>query len=234
MLADDRSFILSATPSQPSELRTIFSEKSEGIRRKLENPPVIRTSGWSLKTSNQATFVQGEFIRVQGHRSIGDLYRDGTFIFAARINTNFLAWSDQNSLNIHPLALIELTANFTHFYGLIIEDFRLIPEQILFSIALRNLHLNGQPNVLPAGPVGDRFIWDLYTGQREAPANNWNSADILVSTESLDPEHVAYQLIRELYVWFGLSDEDIPYTKAKGNSWAVDIDQLAGIGRKTR
>lgn len=234
MLADTRSLILSATPTQPSELRTIFSEKPEGIRRKLESPPVIRESGWGMRTSDQAKFVQGELIRVEGHRSVADLYRDGTLIFAGHINANFLAWSDQSDLTIHPLALIELIANFTRFYALVIEDFRVLPTQLLFSVALRNLHLDGKNNILPAGPVGERFSRELYTGHQEAPANNWTSGDVLVSSESFDPNQVAYRLIREIYIWFGHSDEDIPYLKEKGNSWAVDTDQIAAIGRRTR
>jgi hypothetical protein len=187
-----------------------------------------------MRTSDQAKFVRGELIRVEGHRSVADLYRDGTLIFAGHINANFLAWSDQSDVTIHPLALIELVANFTRFYALVIEDFRVLPMQLLFSVALRNLHLYGKNNILPAGPVGERFSWELYTGRQEAPANNWASGDVLVSSESFDPDQVAYRLIREIYIWFGHSDEDIPYLKEEGNSWAVDTDQIAAIGRRTR
>lgn len=232
MLADTRSLILSVTPTQPSELRTIFSEKPEGIRRKLESPPVIRENGWGMRTSDQAKFVQGELIRVEGHRSVADLYRDGTLIFVGHINANFLAWSDQSDLTIHPLALVELIANFTRFYALVVEDFRALPTQLLFSVALRNLHLDGKTNILPAGPVREGYSW--YTGHKEAPANNWTSGDVLVSSESFDPDQVAYRLIREIYIWFGHSDEDIPYLKEKGNSWTVDTDQISAIGRRTR
>lgn len=232
MLADGRSLILSATPTQPSELRTIFSEKPEGIRRKLENPPTIRTSGWSLITSRQATFVQGELIRVQGHRSIGDLYRDGTFIFAARINANFLAWSDQTDLNIHPLAMIELIANFTNFYAMVINDFRVTPDNLIFSASLKNLHLDGKLNVLLSGPVGEDIAWQFFAHRKTAPQNNWKSRDIIVPSESYDAEQLAYLITREIYIWFGFSDEDIPYMKTKGNSWAVDSDQLAAIGQR--
>jgi hypothetical protein len=232
MLADDRSLILSATPTQASELRTVFSEKPESIRRKLESPPVIRENGWGLRTSDQAKFVQGELIRVESHRCIVDLYRDGTLIVAGRIYSNFLAWSDRSDLAIHPLALVELIANFTRFYALVIEDFRALPDQILFSVALRNLHLNANKNVLPGGPVGETTVWTPSTTYQTAPANNWTSSDVLVVSKSFDPGHVAYQLIREVYIWFGHSDEDIPYLKDQGNTRAVDTDQIATIGRR--
>jgi hypothetical protein len=185
-----------------------------------------------MRTSDQAKFVQGELIRVEGHRSVADLYRDGTLIFVGHINANFLAWSDQSDLTIHPLALVELIANFTRFYALVVEDFRALPTQLLFSVALRNLHLDGKTNILPAGPVREGYSW--YTGHKEAPANNWTSGDVLVSSESFDPDQVAYRLIREIYIWFGHSDEDIPYLKEKGNSWTVDTDQISAIGRRTR
>lgn len=234
MLADTRSLILSVTPTQPGELMTIFSDKPESIRRKLESPPVLREGGWGLRTSDHAKFVRGELIRVQSHKVVADLYRDGTFIFAGRIASNFLAWSDGSDLNIHPLALIELVANFTGFYALVIGDFRAAPDQLLFSAALRNLHLNEARNSLPAGPVGKTPDWAFYTNHETAPANDWTSSDIFVSTHSFDPEEMAYQLVREIYIWFGLSDEDIPYLKETGNGRAVDTDNIAEIGRRSR
>jgi hypothetical protein len=234
LLANARSLILSATPTQPGELRTLFSEKDESIKRKLESPPVIRENGWSFRTLDQAKIVRGEMIRLQSHRFVVDLYRDGTLIFGGYIFSEYLAWSDQSDITIHPLALVEVIANFTRFYKLVIEDFRTAPDQILFSVALRNLHLDGKINVLPVGPVGDNPLWLVLAFKELAPANNWTSNDLFVSVDTFDPEHVAYLILSEIYGWFGHSDEDIPYLKNKGDIKGVDTQQISEIGRRKR
>jgi hypothetical protein len=36
-------------------------------------------------------------------------------------------------------------------------------------------------------------------------------------------------LIRELYLWFGHSDEAIPYTKNTSNGTVIDADQIAQL-----
>jgi hypothetical protein len=234
MLADVRSLILAATPAQSSQLKTIFSDKPEGIRRKLESPPALRENGWSLRTSDQAKFVRGELIRVESHRTVTDLYRDGTLIFAGHISAELLAWSDTSDITIHPLALVELVTNFTRFYALVLDDCRAVPDRILFSVSMRHLHLDGKKNTLPAGPVGEDIMWKFYTHSLEAPADNWKCTDILIPSTSFDPDHVAYKLLQEIYISFGHSDEDIPYLKKLGDSWTVDSDQIAAIGRRRR
>jgi hypothetical protein len=234
MLADARSLIIAATPVQKSELRTIFSEKSEGIRRKLESPPVLRESGWGLQTSDQARFVRGELIRVKSHRSAIDLYRDGTLIFSGHISSDYLAWSDTNDLDIHPLALVEVVVNFTRFYGLVLDDLQRLPERVLFTAEARNLHLEGKNNRLPSGPIGSDITWKFFATFLQAPEDHWTSAEIQVSSNPFDPDHVAYLLLRELYFWFGHGEEAIPYLKTDGGRTAVDADQIAGIGRRRR
>jgi hypothetical protein len=234
MLLDARSLILAATPMQPGELRTIFSEKAGSIRRSLETPPVLRESGWSFQTNAQAKFVRGELIRVEGYRSAVDLYRDGTLIFGGHINSDFLAWSDKGGLDIHPLALVEIVVNFTRFYGLVLGDFSALPERIVFTIEVRNLHLAGEKNRLPRGPVGQDFTWKFYAKFLEAPSNSWRSSEIQIASNSFDPDQIAYWLLRELYVWFGHDEEAIPYLKGEAERRAVDSDQIAGIGRRSR
>ena len=81
MIKNSRCMIIAAMPRQAAELKTIFSEQPESIRRKLESPPRLRASGWDLPTLAQAKILRGELIRVvERNRMIVDLYRDGTLI----------------------------------------------------------------------------------------------------------------------------------------------------------
>jgi hypothetical protein len=224
MMKNQRSLILSATPMEAAELRTVFSDRPGSIRRRLEDPPRLRDSGWDLQTLDHAKFLRGELIRVESFRMAVDLYRDGSLILGGLVYRDFLAWSDKSDLRIHPLALIELTVNFTRFYRLVLEDFRATPQRIGFRVELRNMHLANQKTLLRAGTAG-AFRGE---GWMEAPADSW-SADRVVSSERYDPDHVAFSLIRELYLWFGHSEEAIPYTKDTGDGRAINADQIASI-----
>ncbi len=225
----DRSLILVASPTVPTELRTLFSDKAGSIRRNLEDPPALRQNGWSLRTSDHAKLMHGEFVRVKSRHLIIDLYRDGTMIFGARVHSEFLAWSDKQDLEIHPLALIEFLANCFNFYELVVDDLRNIPEHLRFKIQLRNLHLAGKKNSLPSGPVGSNPHWKAFARFLVAPSNSWMT-EITVSTASFKPYQVAFSLVHELYIWFGHMEESIPYVIGEGDSRAVDADQIANIG----
>jgi hypothetical protein len=89
------------------------------------------------------------------------------------------------------------------------------------------MHLEGKKTRLPAGAVGT-YSWGFGTGMREAPEDNWGTS-IPVESAPFDPDRVAFLLIRELYVWFGHSEDEIPYTKGNGDARVVDANQIAGI-----
>jgi hypothetical protein len=224
MMTNERSMVLSATPMETAELKSIFSDQPGSIRRRLEAPPKLRHAGWDLQTLDQAKFMRGELIRVESGRIAVDLYRDGTLIVGGQVSHNFLAWSDKTDLQIHPLALIELTVNFTRFYRLVLDDFRTIPQRIRFTIELRHMQLANEKTRLRAGPVAQY----LYQGGLEAPEDTWRK-ELTVSSEAYDPDQVAFLLIRELYLWFGHPDEAIPYTKNTGKDRVIDADQIASI-----
>jgi hypothetical protein len=228
MFRNERSLVLAATPMENAELRTIFSDQPDSIRRKMENPPTLRGPGWDLPSSTQAEFVKGELIRtVESGRIIADLYRDGTLVVGAKVDQDFLAWSDKNDLRLHPLALIEVTVNFTRFYRDVLADFRATPAQVKFRVELNNMHLEGQKVLLRSGSV-QRFPTLEGGARKEAPTDTW-SKEFVVSSESYDPDEIAFRMIRELYLWFGHAEEAMPYTKDTAGTRTIDADQIAHV-----
>jgi len=227
ILRDSRSLVLLAAPTEPTELRTIFSDDPAGIKSRLENPPDLRPgSGWGLTTRDRARFVRGEFIRVQTFREVIDLYRDGFLLLGALINHNFLAWADRDeSTRIHPLALIELTVNFTRFYERVLDDFRARPTEVELRIMARNMHQHGKTTGLPAGALNNAG-WSI--GRLEAPQPEWGK-NLIVRSDTYKSEVVAFQLLREFYVWFGHSEDDIPYTRVDGPTKSIDLDAILSL-----
>jgi hypothetical protein len=49
--------------------------------------------------------------------------------------------------------------------------------------------------------------------------------------ERIDSEAIAYRLVREIYLWFGASEQEIPFTKkAPNGDVVVDPETLVEVG----
>lgn len=228
-LKNGRLFVLSAQPMEQKELRTIFLNQEGSIKQYLEHPPILRQHGWSMETLDQARILRGEMIRVaNGDRKVIDLYRDGTMVFVTSADHHFLAWGEEDSVKINPLALSEVVYSFITLYRLVFADFISVPEQIAFRVDFRNMHLNGTKNTLAPDSLqswNQRFNMDA----KEAPDNNWSVAKTSVIAD-FDVSAVAYVLIREIYLWFGLEEDKIPYVKEENGIKMLDTTSMLQSG----
>jgi hypothetical protein len=90
------------------------------------------------------------------------------------------------------------------------------------------MHLGNLKTSLGADEVA-RAGWATFGGlQKVAPHENWTKS-ITVGSGTYEPDKIAFQLIRELYVWFGHSEDEIPYTKNANDARVIDVDKIIGI-----
>jgi hypothetical protein len=156
-----------------------------------------------------------------------DLYRDGTLIAIERMDRNSLAWSDTSDRRIHNLALIEFVTNFAPFYKLVLDDFQSKPKQIEFKLDLENMNFGGDRTSLgpwPVGSYGFQFGDDL----KDAPGNEW-SASLKAESGAYSPARIALLIVREVFIWFGHSEESIPYTDGDVNAKTIDLEAIFSI-----
>lgn len=227
-LEEKRVFVLTTFSEQPKELRT-FGASENSIRQQLESPPYLRSGGWTLRTHEQVKIVRGELLRTvsDGYKII-DLYRDGTLIFAVVADGNFLAWGrdrDPQEEKINPVALIESVYNYTNFYGLVLEDLKDRPKQICIRIDLKNVRASEVINYL--APYGVNTWGQLDRGN---PAPDNDMARILkFETNGFDARVVGYEVVKEIYLWFGLAEDTIPYTTIEDGVTMIDSEQITGL-----
>jgi hypothetical protein len=221
-----RSIIFAAYPSFSGQLRTIFSSTDDSIRKRLENPPIIREEGWDLRTFDRARTIDRTMIRVKHRdenkdRKIIDLYQDGTLILAALADHNFLGSGYRPGEPwLNPTAIVELVYNFVDFYKLVLEDFREKPKEISIRIELRNMHLKGEKTYLP-------HFTKACSG-KYAPFNN----DTIVrnfKTDNFAIGIIAFEILKEIYAWFGWDEENIPLTKTEGNRTLIDSEAIINL-----
>jgi hypothetical protein len=56
---DRRILLLTAQPTTKARLTTVFASTTGSLKNTVERPPILRRSGWSVKTADTAKIVQG-------------------------------------------------------------------------------------------------------------------------------------------------------------------------------
>jgi len=219
-----RALILAAYPQKPNAIKSIFDKRDNSILRALEDPPILRNSGWDLRTLDRARIGEGKYIQVcNGKRKTIRLYKDGTLLFAA--DQNFWTRPDDEGLKLNCLAIVEAIYNFIHFYRRLIKDFRTPQNTINLKWGCHNFRQNSKPTHLSPGALGTHSWNDPYP----APEDHYVSEEYQYDFQNLD-EKIAYNLIEEIYLWFGIGLDDwtIPYTKVEDDVKMIDTNKIIG------
>lgn len=223
-MSDVRRLLIIITPEPPSDIRSIFSNTPESIRCLLEHPRELRPNGWGLRTGSAVKSINGESLQTESFREVISLYRDGQFIIASRIDRDSLAWSDKTDSRIHPLAFVEFMTNALTFYRDVLADTAIAPQILRIEVRLENLLVGGGTK-LPAGPINNLgWTWN----EKYAPAASCRR-EIIVNGALYEATQAAFRVLREVYVWFGHADEDIPYTTGTGDDRRVDIAAIKAV-----
>jgi hypothetical protein len=229
---DERVMVVVIYPDSPGQLKTIFLTDQQSIRAKLENPPVLRYAGWDIETGERAQIVRGALVRIgrPGARKLLELHRDGTLLFAAPADDNFLAWGASNGRQrINSLALIESIYSVCRFYELVLSDLEVSPETVAVRVHMRNLHKNGiRTYLVPWAPGTYSFMLD--DNRREAPKDEV-TMEALFTAANFDAGAAAYGIVREIYLWFGFEEDKIPYAKEESGRTVIDTAAIIAKGK---
>ena len=193
--------------------------------------PIVIESQISRATPPERLRGQLRRAVAAGYKLI-ELWRDGTLIFAATGDEDFLCWGRRQSgmdfLRINPLVLIESTYLFAELSRLILEKAHPVPKKIHFVIDLDNMILDEKPCVLAPGPIGS-LGWQFGRDSRHPPQTRATFV-VQVNGSPIHPGRVAFLMVREVYRWFGIEDESIPYTEREGDEVVISPQQIIKAG----
>lgn len=224
-------FVLAAKPSPNARFRTLFGGNDATLVQLFNNPPRLRRAGFSLEHDGNSRIVMGELRRVliPGWKTM-ELWRDGTLIYAVDAFVQPLWGSPRpdGSLRLNPLALAEPVYLFAELSRLIYEESTQKPQRVEYRVRFERLVQDGKRASLGEGPLEPFFFGN--SNQYDAPDSKM---DRTITWERGDIESgaVAYELVQEVYHWFGVSDEGIPYTKKHADGTTViDPEALKKAG----
>ncbi len=220
-LADVPSFFLLATPMQPVRLTGLYSSKADEYKA-ISKPPIYRQNGFDLNPDTPIQYVRGELMRrVTNGRKGLELWQDGTLIFVGAHDEDFLSWAVQRksqNLYINNYVITEVVSLFLVLTVKIFKSTQAPPEKVRVYFGFMREDAAAATYELsdhPVDPVYGSF------GGRKVPAEN-KIFLIDFTLKDVIPEVEALKLLKEIYHWFGITDERIPYVDSTSVPERVD------------
>jgi hypothetical protein len=233
-LSDVPSFFLIAAPAEPIKLEGLFSTKSAEYNA-IAEPPAYREHGFDLNPHNPVQHLRGELVRraANGRKSL-ELWQDGTLIFVGRNDEDFLGWAvrrkdGENNIYINNYVLTEVVSLFLTATLRIFGGMQSPPEKIKVCFGLTRediyVEIDGRTTTyeLSTHPIDQ---YGSYPGSK-APAAEGKTFWIDFALKDAVPEVEALRLLREIYHWFGITDEQIPYVDFASVPQRVDRARYA-------
>lgn len=223
------TYILAVAPMQHLEISSIFSSRDSEVVRLIENPPGPRPRGFDIGVGEPPRIVAGERLRSLARRAMTmNLWRDGTLVFAAD-GDEFLCWGRPMAaagapLRINPLALVESTYTFCALTARLYEHALPQPRKLLFRLEVRGMTVNNVAAGLTAGPLNS-MDWNFGRNIRRAPASG-KTVTLQWHGSEFRPGEFAFKLVRELYAWFGLEEDKIPYSEGAGGTRVISPEEI--------
>jgi hypothetical protein len=185
--------------------------------RRDSSPSDVR---WLLHHHRYVNILKGEAIRaLLPDQKVIDLYRDGTMIAAVPADESFLAWGRTDKQRLNPVALIEVVYAFVNLYSRVLGDFHAAPSTVTIRIELRHMHLEEQKTKLSPYGIEDAQQYGMH--DQEAPDDH-ASLEYSIAVKDFQPASVVFSLVKEIYLWFGIEEDKIPYMKSEGGQRVFD------------
>lgn len=215
------AILLAVFPHGETTIPTLFQSPGSEIVQLLLNPPILRNLGFDLRVGSFPAIREGLVQRsVAPGWKILDLWKDGSIIFGAAGDGDFLCWGNANgtTLIINPLALIESTYLFIMLSREVFQKFSVPPPtKVTFMLSLQNppegdlqQGFTEKPYELLAGHWGNlhRAPESSIEFRLECLLENYN----FYSDEESSGK-IAFELLGKLYTWFGIEENFIPYSE---------------------
>ncbi len=227
--------VLGAEPLEKVDLDNFFSEQNSPFFTLLKDPPYLRYSGWNLLTLDQPKIKEGKCWEVKnGDRKTIRLYKTGALIAIAYADDSFLGWGRDHDKfiqfpQLNSLAVIEYLYEFVELYKKLLEHFPKL-NKVRFEIGLRNID-KWEGNKLYLKPVEVNSLF--YFSEKDFEEKGSVSKDFLERIDIdlkegiYNSKYIAYKLVSEFFLQFGISPDKIPYTKKDDSGiWYVDLEKI--------
>ena len=199
------TYILASAPTEPVDLHGLVESDDSPTVRLIESPPEVRAHGFGVRSTGEPRLVRGELRRSAGFRyHCLDVWRDGTVVYVAPGDDDFLCWGPtRDGAKINPLVLAESTFLFVLFVQKL-HALNGSKAPLEFRLLIRTAES------LTMVPYKLEAVGNMFKGNQH-PAPDLSKEIVVTAALEYEPEKVSYELRKELYFWFGFTQDQLPY-----------------------
>jgi hypothetical protein len=221
MRTDRPVFIYSMTPRDRTAYKQFFEPGD--LKKIIEDPGQIRNAGWDLTTGERARIVNGEYLEVaSAERKRIRVYDDGSVLVRVSGDEDYLSWGQNadtfdQAPRLNTLSLIEFTLNFCKLCSRLVVLMEPRPREVDLKVEIKNAFFGQSKLFLIPHPVSS---WGYTMTQYRHYAPEASMArKISVVTDDLrtSPNLAAYKLLQQIFYWFRVERDEIPYTSPSPN-----------------
>ena len=191
--------------------------RSENIRNILKNPPNIRRAGFGV-TGMMERDIAPSPDGIKGRDMYGEiiLLKNGFLEVRCPLSDSHFQWMHEEARIptpwLYPYAVCEFPVSFLKLVKAVYEV-----SGINSSIFIRQEYHNLEGFTLIGGNPSDPFFRIVF----ENEINVYEGSIPIISKQTIDPnfvpDHVAYELVKEVYDCFRLNEQCIPAFDENGN-----------------
>jgi hypothetical protein len=165
-------------------------------------------------------------------RKVLRLYQDGTLIFRARADADFLGWGVEPQHfhrlpKLDPLVVVEVNTSFVHRYRAVVERLKHPPDRVFFHLSLHDFTQNGLRLFLTKHFPRGHFDWSAVT--RYVVQTTEESVDAPVADLMRAPNSVAYQVVVAFMSMFDMPEDEIPFVKRSADGAEIDLEAIQAL-----
>lgn len=162
------------------------------------------------------------------------LYQDGTLVFRARADHEFLGWGVEPNYfprfpKLNPLVVVEVNTSFVHWYRAIVQQLKHPTDQVFFHLSLHDFTQEGIRLFLTKYFSKGRVDWGTVTkySVQTDPAEEEFRVPISELLEA--PNRVAYEVVRTFVSMFDMPETEIPFVVRDEDRPEIDLERIKAL-----
>ena len=165
-------------------------------------------------------------------RKVLRLYQNGTLLFRARADADFLGWGVEPQVfhkfpKLDPLVVVEVNTSFVHRYRAVVERLKHPPDRVFFHLSLHDFTQNGLRLFLTKYFPKGQVDWSAVT--RYVVQTTEESLEASASDLMRAPNRVAYQVVAAFMSMFDMPAKDIPFVSRLADGAEIDLDAIQAL-----
>jgi hypothetical protein len=202
----------------------LFDPKESDLIQVLEDPPRLNGNGWDLTIDESMVNLHGRMRRsMRPGWKLLQITRDGVLLFLARGDDDFLSFSTNQKpdgpLFIVPFVLAHCVYVFSLFAQRVFGYATPAPSNVRYVLQLRNMENEKQPALLHPNhlEMNRHPALEYYR-----PMPHSSEGFEVTSTLGTPPGQVAYELVAQVFEWFGFDRDRVPNVRVQDGKAVID------------